>query len=161
MAMSGLTSGVELRILVILAAALAGTAVAPASASPLRLTVEAQAPVTAGEQGELRLVLRLESPWYIYAPTGGNAAQDMLETGVTMRRHEQIQFAGAKFPAAEPYGTFTIFTGDIVVTQPFRVRPRTEAGVYGVHGAVDYQICDGEICLPPDTAEFMVEIHVE
>lgn len=131
-------------------------------ASPLDLSTEVPAAILAGEQGQLRLVLALESPWYIYAPTGVNAAQDMVETDVVMRRHERIQFADALFPEALPYGGFAIFDGDeIVITQPFRVRPRTEPGEYRIRGGVDYQACDGEICLPSDRAEFTVTLSVE
>ena len=135
---------------------------APALASPLAFTAETPEPAAVGAEGEIRLVLSLEEPWYIYAPTGLNAAQGMIETAVEMTPSDHVQFAAAVFPAPRDLGGFSVLAGDeIVVIQPFRVRPRTEPGEYRVRGAIDYQTCDDEICLPPDRVEFTVTIRVQ
>ncbi len=148
-------------VLTIVATTVLVGGVAASASSPLVLTVDAPGQLSAGEEGELRLILCLQNPWYIYAPTGVNEAQGMIETRVQMRRHDQVQFTEAEFPKAEASGTFAVLAGEnIVVRQPFRVRPRVPEGEYRVRGAVEYQACDGEICLPPNRVEFSVVLNI-
>lgn len=115
----------------------------------------------AGEVSEVSFTLSLESPWYIYAPTGINEDQGLIETRLVMRPNKDIQFADAVFPPAESFGTYDVLRGSgNVVTQPFRVRPRTPAGDYSVKGFVEYQTCDGTICLPPNRASVKFTVRV-
>ena len=157
--MCGFIFGSSLRGLV--AGLAACFAAVPVLASPLAFTAEIGEPTAAGEEGRIRLVLSLQESWYIYAPTGLNAAQGMIETAIEMTANEYVQFADAVFPAPRDRGGYSVFAGEeIVIIQPFRVRPRTEPGDYRVRGAIDYQTCDDEICLPPDRVEFTVVIRV-
>ena len=157
--MSGFISASSLRgLAAVLAACLVAT---PVPASLLAFAAETPEPTAASEEGEIRLFLSLQESWYIYAPTGLNAAQGMIETAVEMTPSDHVQFADAVFPAPRDRGGFSVFAGEeIVIIQPFRVRPRTEPGDYRVRGAIDYQTCDDEICLPPDRVEFTVVIRV-
>ena len=131
-------------------------------ANPISLSVEApEGVLRSGEESEIRLVLSVEAPWYIYAPTGINKAQDMTETAVRMRRSEAVQYRPAVFPEAVSYGSFEVFLGDsIIVTQPLRIRTSAEAGVTRVRGNVDYQVCKPDLCLPPDTIRFDVQVNI-
>jgi hypothetical protein len=117
--------------------------------------------VHAGEVGELRLILTMDPPWYVYAPTGTNARQGLVETQVHVASSQQIQFADPKYPQAKPYGAFDVWRGrGNVIRQPFRVRPRIPPGRYLVKIYVDYQTCNGRTCLPPDRIRLSVPIHV-
>jgi hypothetical protein len=134
-----------------------------ASAQNVAVTVApGSAPaVRSGEVGEVRLILAMDSPWYVYAPTGANARQGLIETQVRVAPIQQIQFADPKYPEAKPYGAFDVWRGrSNVIRQPFRVRPRTPAGHYRVNGYVDYQTCNGKTCLPPDRIRFSFAINV-
>ncbi|TNE65393.1 MAG: hypothetical protein EP335_05610 [Alphaproteobacteria bacterium] len=115
----------------------------------------------AGETGQAQVSLSLDAPWYIYAPTGINESQGVIETRLVMRPTGEIQFAPAAFPPAEGYGAYDVLRGkDNLVTQAFRVRPRTPAGDYKVQGYVEYQTCDGTVCLPPDRVAVSFFVHV-
>ena len=115
----------------------------------------------AGEVGEVSFTLSLETPWYIYAPTGINEDQGLIETRLVMRPNKDIQFADAVFPPAESFGTYDVLRGSgNAVKQSFRVRPRTPAGDYPVKGFIEYQTCDGTICLPPNRASVKFTIRV-
>lgn len=115
----------------------------------------------AGEVGEVSFTLSLEAPWYIYAPTGINEDQGLIETRLVMRPNKDIQFANAAFPPAESFGTYDVLRGSgNVVKQSFRVRPRTPPGDYPIKGFIEYQTCDGTICLPPNRASVKFTVRV-
>ena len=117
--------------------------------------------VRAGEVGEVRLILTMDAPWYVYAPTGANASQGLVETRVRVAPNDRIQFAAPRYPRSRPYGAFDVWRGrGNVIGLPFRVRPRTPAGQYRVNGYVDYQTCNGPTCLPPDRIRFSFPIRV-
>lgn len=130
--------------------------------NPVSLSVEApEGALRPGEESEIRLVLSVEAPWYIYAPTGVNQAQDMTETAVRMRRSEAVQYRPAVFPEAIAHGSFEVFLGDsIIVTQPLRIRTSAAAGETRVRGNLDYQVCKPDLCLPPDTIRFDVQVDI-
>lgn len=149
------------RQLAALAALALGAAAVSAQSLELSILPESSRVAAAGEVGEIRIALSLDAPWYVYAPTGANARQGLVETTVTIRPHRAIQFARPRYPEARAYGTHDIWRGrDNVIRQPFRIRPRTPPGDYRVRGHVDYQMCDGPTCLPPDRKNFSFLIHV-
>ena len=131
--------------------------------NPVSLSVEApEEALRPGEESEIRLVLSVESPWYIYAPTGVNKGQGMAETAVRMRQSEAVQYKSAIFPEALSYGGFDVLLGEsIVLRQPLRIRTAVKPGETRVRGNVDYQVCKPDLCLPPDTFRFAVELLVE
>ncbi|HEX8580644.1 MAG TPA: hypothetical protein VF655_13755 [Allosphingosinicella sp.] len=136
---------------------------APVIAQNVGITVAPKAglSVRAGQTGEVRLVLGMDAPWYVYAPTGANAKQGLIETHVRILPAAQIQFAPAQFPKAQPYGSFDVLRGrSNVVRQAFRVRPRTPPGAYKVKGYAEYQTCNGKVCLAPNRVPFSFVINV-
>jgi hypothetical protein len=117
--------------------------------------------VRAGQVGEVRLTLTMNAPWYVYAPTGTNARQGLIETQVSVAPNERIQFAAPRYPRSQRYGAFDVWRGrGNVIGLSFRVRPRTPAGQYRVSGYVNYQTCNGPTCLPPDRIRFSFPIRV-
>ena len=85
----------------------------------------------------------------------------MVELAVEMRDSSQTQFRGAAFPDSFPSGDFDVLTGKIVITQPLRVRPNAEPGEARLRGALAFQVCNNEICLPPDQIPFRADITIE
>jgi len=117
--------------------------------------------VRSGHVGEVRLTLTTNAPWYVYAPTGANANQGLVETRVRVAPHQWIQFAAPRYPRSQRHGAFDVWRGrSNVIGLPFRVRPRTPAGQYRVNGYVEYQTCNGPTCLPPDRIRFSFPIRV-
>ena len=152
------------RMALVAAAVLLGSIAAPSASAQsfLSYRLEApEAPLKPGEVGALELVLSVASPWYIYAPTGTNASQGMIETTLKMGKNEAVQFRPAEFPDPEPYKSFDVLRGDdIVVTQPLRFRPSAEPGAYQVHGTLDVQLCKADLCLPPDRISLKTTLTV-
>ena len=130
---------------------------------PVSLAVEGPGSALArGDEGTLRLVLSIDAPWYIYAPTGLNADQGMVEASVEMRRSDQVQFRDATFPEAIPFGEFDVLMDERVeIIQPFRVRTGAAPGETVIQGRFEYQACKAEFCLPPERLGFKTKINVK
>ena len=129
------------------------------------LTMTATAPkepLAPGEEAEIEIVLSVPAPWYIYAPTGVNEAQGMVETAVEMRNNDTAQYRPAVFPDPVPYGAHDVFLGDgITLRQPLRIRFSAEPGEAILRGDVFYQLCKPDLCLPPSSSNIRVRVNVE
>ena len=118
--------------------------------------------IAAGSEAEIRIVFSIDSPWYIYAPTGVNVLDGMVETNISFEATDEIQTADAKFPEAVRKGKYEVFEGEgIEIVQPIRVRPRISAGSYRIRGIVEYQVCKFDVCLPPARDNVQVRIVVD
>ena len=138
------------------------TLLALALASPITVEVETPADsLNPGEESEIHVVLSVEAPWYIYAPTGINKAQGMIETTVTMRRSDSVQFKPAVFPEAIAYGDFEVYLDETTLTLPIRIRPSALPGEVRILGSVEYQLCKVDLCLPPERAPLRVTLTVD
>ena len=144
------------------AAACAVAISAAAHAQPVNVEVVAPESVAPGTPFQIEVRLELERGWYLYAPTGVNAGQGLIETSVSMRDHEYAQFADARFPEPISFGAYDILTGEVVsLLQPVRFHPRTPSGDMLIRGMVEYQTCDGDTCLPPIEHPIRVLLRVE
>lgn len=137
------------------------SAVVLAFSNPVSLFVASpEESLAPGEESVLQLTLSVEKPWYIYAPTGVNIGQGMVETEVKLNDNDTVQFRDAAFPEAIPYHSFDVLMGDVEIVQPLRVRPDAAPGETTVRGALTFQVCNYEICLPPDQIGFSAELTV-
>lgn len=145
-------------IAIVLGCIVYGTA---AAAEPFDFKVEAPASVQAGKESAIRVVFDIESPWYIYAPTGANAPFEMLETYVVFEPTKSIQVGDAEFPAHTDMGPYDVYSGpEIAIVQPIRVRPRTEPGTYRLSGNIGFQVCKRDTCLPPMKVVVTTDVFV-
>jgi hypothetical protein len=103
-----------------------------------------------------------EEGWYLYAPTGVNASQGMIETNVICLPPKGIVRSG-KPVVPEPHfkGGFEVYEGkDICFKQAFQADKDLEPGSYAIKVKVTYQACGNEVCMPPVTEERVVTVMV-
>lgn len=60
----------------------------------------------------------------------------------------------------QPYESYPL-PNEFTVKQPLKVPAGVAAGEVTVTGAFDYQICDANMCLPPDQATFTAKVTIE
>ena len=96
-----------------------------------------------GEASELTVDFDMKPGWYIYAPTGRNTKESMVETSVEVDYPKGIESTGVfKIPAYRYKGLFDIYEGEEVrFTQSFSVLDSTSQGDYEVCGEVTLQTC--------------------
>ena len=113
-------------------------------------------------ESSLTAVLYLDEPWYVYAPTGINAAQGLIELEVELEPVDGFTFASPVYPTPVSYDTFEVLFGPTIeIKQPLRVERYAPAGAYTIHAGLTFQSCDGSICLPPQTVPLSVMIELK
>ena len=127
-----------------------------------KISIVAPGTVTPGQEFVVEVIFDIEAPWYIYAPTGAAAAMGMVETRLTVTPPVSIQAGKLQLPPHREKAAFDVYEGaGITLAQTFRVRPRATPGEYRIDGAVRYQVCNPELCLPPARREFRIRLSVE
>lgn len=113
----------------------------------------------AGKLFSIEVELSVEPGWYIYAPTGSNAAQGMIETQVVFTLPEGLNKAGRMHvPDATLKDGYEVFTGgEITLSQPIKAK---KPGVYVLKGRIVYQTCSTGVCMPPLTEHFETTVTI-
>jgi thiol:disulfide interchange protein DsbD len=102
--------------------------------------------------------------WRLYAadsPVGRPFAVrlDPLPSGVTALALRQAPPLRAYDPGFE--SDYTYFAERARFVQPLRVGSRAQPGERRVSGALQYAVCNDEVCLPPARQTFAVPLVVE
>lgn len=110
---------------------------------------------TEGNTFSIPVSFKTNAPWYIYAPTGNNAAQGMIETNIIYQLPKGITRTGKmQLPKTKLKGGFEVYEGrDITFSQAFTVNKDLAPGEYKIHAKITYQTCNEKICLPPVSEE--------
>ncbi|HTF20891.1 MAG TPA: protein-disulfide reductase DsbD domain-containing protein [Chryseolinea sp.] len=113
-----------------------------------------------GKPFNINVLFTIEPEWYIYASTGTNAAQGMIETKVTFSLPPGITMAGRmEMPEALFKNGYEVLEGkDIAMRQSFYA---AKAGSYEINGKVMWQTCSADVCLPPVMDEFTAMVRVK
>lgn len=130
--------------------------------SPVQFSVMDTGSARDGGTVELTVDIDVRQGWYIYAPTGRNQSNGMVETVVTFELPEGFELAGdIILPPYHPKGMYEIYDGeDIRMTQSIKVNGAAP-GEYTINGEVRYQTCNKEMCLPPATVKLVAKIVVK
>ncbi len=130
---------------------------------PVSYTVQVPDTVMAGEQFLVSIVFDIAESWYIYAPTGNNTAQGMVETKINFELPEGITTVRKiKWPKPYSKGSYEVYEGkDITISQAFVTKPRLKSGSYGIKAKVRYQTCNENMCLPPIKEKFTIKVHIK
>ena len=130
---------------------------------PVQFAMVPTTATSAGSTVELIVNVDVRKGWYIYAPTGRNEPNGMVETAISYDLPEGFEMAGDMIlPPHHPKGMFEIYDGkDIKLTQPVKVSSSVKAGEYTINGQLRYQSCNKEICLPPRTEKIVATIVVK
>ncbi|MEO6597831.1 MAG: cytochrome c biogenesis protein CcdA [Planctomycetota bacterium] len=122
-------------------------------------------PATAKPGDEVTLVLSatVEFGWHAY----GSLEKTNIPVGL---KTSKLQLGGLELvgepqiPAGErhatPVGDSFPLPNDFVVKQKLKVPAGAAAGEVTLSGALDYQICDENMCLPPTGAKFSAKLTV-
>lgn len=116
-----------------------------------------------GDVVQIDVMFRVAPNWYIYAPTGSNAAQGMIETNVIFTLPKGITRSGKmKLSESVFKNGHEILEGDSIrMSQQLAVASSLKQGEYAIKGKVTWQTCNGDICLPPVTEEINAVIRVK
>jgi thiol:disulfide interchange protein len=118
------------------------------------------AEVKTGEPFEINTKFVVADGWYIYAPTGVNEAQGMIETRVIFNLPQGITRAGKpKLPESQFKNGHEIYEGNsILMSQALKA---SKTGAFNVKARVTYQTCNDKICLPPRTDDLVISVIVK
>jgi DsbC/DsbD-like thiol-disulfide interchange protein len=129
----------------------------------VRYSIQRPDEVRQGEKFAVGVLFMVKPGWYIYAPTGANASQGMIETSVRFSLPRGIVRAG-KMKVPDPHfkNGHEVYEGDsIMVSQALKIAPGLTPGQYEIKGQVTWQTCNSDLCLPPITAEVVILIDVK
>jgi hypothetical protein len=136
---------------------------AKAQGDIVKYVVEKPEGVKRGEQFQISVLFFVSPEWYIYAPTGNNAAQGMIETEVIFSLPHGIKRDGKmKMPEPVFKNGHEVYEGDAIsMSQVLHVLPSSKSGVYEINGKVTWQTCNSSLCLPPVTDEVKIIVNVK
>lgn len=133
------------------------------ASGPVKYRLSNPVQVSAGKEFDIKVIFDLDADWHIYAPTGNNSAQGMVETKVTFQLPEGIELVG-RLEMPEPYGSgsYEVFYGEgIEMIQTLKATDELKAGKYNIKAKVRYQTCNPELCLPAMTGNLSAVIEVK
>jgi thioredoxin:protein disulfide reductase len=126
----------------------------------------AAAPVTiaAGGTASVQVKLTIRDGWHVNA---NPPAQDyMIATTVKLTTEDGITAAKAIYPAGKKEKLaideqpLLVYTHEAVVTVPITAAASVASGAHELHGSVQFQSCNDEVCLAPATIPFTVAVTV-
>jgi hypothetical protein len=131
--------------------------------SIVQYTLQKPDEVKRGNTFQVSVVFSVQPEWYIYAPTGVNAAQGMIETQVVLLLPPGLSRLGKiRLPETTFKNGHEIYQGEnIAMTQSIQAGPDLAPGVYEIKGKVIWQTCNSDICLPPVTREVAMAINIK
>lgn len=118
--------------------------------------------VSKSESFSIIATFQTNGEWYIYAPTGLNEKQGMIETKLSFELPEGISLENSDLPIPKPYGMYQIYQGsDIKIGQNFSLDSDIKSGKYEISYTVSYQTCNKSVCLPPNTKTYAKTITIK
>lgn len=125
------------------------------------VTYQVNTPKKAKQNKEFQISVDFQThaDWYIYAPTGSNESQGMIETKITFELPEGVSLVGElNIPAPKPKGMYQIYDGKkIRFSQQFKASQKGEKQIKVI---VLYQTCNKDMCLPPKRTEHIQKITI-
>lgn len=129
---------------------------------PVRYQLPERVNAKAGDRFSISATFKTNAPWYIYAPTGNNAIQGMIETNIIFQLPSGItRKCKMQLPEMHFKGGYEIYEGaDIKFSQQFAVNKDLPPGEYNIHAKITCQSCNENICLPPISEEKDITVIV-
>ena len=130
---------------------------------PVDFSIEAPEKVKRDSTFEINTIFSTKGDWYIYAPTGVNESQGMIETKITFNLPNGIEKVdNLSMPAPRPKGMYQVYAGDYIpMSQQFKVSKELKSGVYDIECHILYQTCNNDICLPPYRETVIKTIQIQ
>jgi hypothetical protein len=129
----------------------------------VQYTIQKPDVIEVSKEFQINVVFSVQQDWYLYAPTGNNAAQGMIETKVIFAPPVGITRIGKiKLPDPVFKNGHEVYKGEnIVMSQVFQTAPDLKPGKYEIKGKITYQTCNNDICLPPVTEDISEIINMK
>ena len=100
--------------------------------------------------------------WYIYAPTGRNALNGMVETNVEFEFPDVFRADGAvHYPAYRYKDVYDVYMEKTAMSQAVVTASGAKPGTYEVTARVTFQVCKEDLCLPPRTESLTAAIDLK
>ncbi|OFY44597.1 MAG: hypothetical protein A2X18_03205 [Bacteroidetes bacterium GWF2_40_14] len=129
---------------------------------PVKFTAKIPEVVHIGEKFNVNIFLDIQDSWYIYAPTGTNAEQGMLEASITFELPEGIVMEEKiQWPEPMVKDLYQVYMGKIKIRPLFKVQPETKSGLYKIKAKLRYQSCNSVFCLPPLEENLLIEVKIK
>jgi hypothetical protein len=124
--------------------------------------VKMQEQVRKGEPFNIEVILTIKPDWYIYAPTGVNAAMGMIETSVVFKLPMGFVRVG-RINLPEPIrknGNEVYEGNNVTIRQSLQASHSVQPGKYEIKSRITWQTCNSRICLQPVTEEVVAHIQI-
>lgn len=129
---------------------------------PVTLSLTSPETLARGSESNLSVNFKMAPGWYIYAPTGRNSSEGMIETKAKFEFDEGLAaVGGVRHPPYQYKGLFDIFKGDTEWSQSFKTLEDAEFGDHGIITTVTFQTCKDDLCLPPKTEVLHANVTIE
>lgn len=152
----------KLRFFLVFSILVSSTALRCLAQEPVRFMVLPPEAIRPGDSFEVMAKFSTAPGWYIYAPTGRNQGNGMVETSLKFVVPEGVELNGsAETPIPKIKGMYEIYEGNkILIKQKFNTMAHLQSGVYEITASVTYQTCNHEMCLPPYTENLKLKLIV-
>ena len=129
---------------------------------PVTLSLTNPESIARGSDSKIAVNFEMAPGWYIYAPTGRNSSEGMIETQTKFEFEDGLAAVGGiRMPPYQYKGLFDIYKGDTEWSQNFRSLEDTDLGAYAITTTVTFQTCKEDLCLPPKTEVLHASVTVE
>jgi thiol:disulfide interchange protein DsbD len=146
-----------------IAAAQLGGGAMPAAKDLVQITA-APVSIAAGGTAAVAVKLTIRDGWHVNA---NPPAQDyMIATTVKLTAEDGITAGKTTYPAGKKEKLaideqpLLVYTHEAVVTVPITAAASTTSGAHELHGTVQFQSCNDQVCLAPATISFQVAVTV-
>ena len=138
----------------------------PAHAQGQRATIE-KAVVNAsgvkpGTKAMAAVVLDIKPGYHAQSRT---PSQDLYKFDVQLDANPPLKFGEVVYPKGEDktypaLGKLNVYEGQVVLRIPIEVKPDAPPGPVKITGKLKFQICDDQLCFPPESPKFTIETKV-
>lgn len=108
-----------------------------------------------GQQAAVAVVL--DVGFGMHAQSHTPLAPNLIPLNVSVDPNSAVDFGSAIYPPAKivfypMLGKLSVYTGQVVVYVPIRIKPTAAIGDLKISGTISYQICNDSACFPPVNA---------
>ena len=133
-----------------------------ADSYPVQVSLSLADSFATGAKGEVAVNFSMSEGWYIYAPTGRNALNGMVETNVEFEFPDVFRADGAvHYPAYRYKDVYDVYMENTALSQAVVTASGAKPGTYEVSARVTFQVCKEDLCLPPRTESLTAAIDLK
>lgn len=118
----------------------------------------------AGGRADVQVAMRIAEHWHINA--NPPALEYNIPTEVSLTAAHGLRTGRVRYPAGKSMRfsfedqPLLVYDGDATVTIPIAAAATAAPGTHTLNGAVQFQACDDNVCLPPASVPFTVAVTI-